>query len=347
MKSSVRQLFSPFKIVSLAFRFFKAFSIFEKTGKTSTYGYMALRELYVLTNGRFNDFVSWLLSHRHPRTSEIVPCGILGDLSQDDVGAIAHRIRKDGYCIATQKLDQATIDKIVTFAQNTPAAYLDLSLEKPALSERKIQFSAHDPVSPIYKFDMEQIFQNHALLALILDQSLLAVAQAYLGCRPILDLVSLWWSVPFGGKGLSAAAQKFHFDMDRIKFLKVFIYLNDVDTDTGPHCYVKGSHKLKPKALLSDGRKSDDAINGYYSDKVTELHGTRGTIIFVDTRGFHKGKPVVNGHRLIFQLEYCNHYFGQTYPKVRVENLSTWANLQQRIEQYPQTYDQILDFSKQ
>ena len=73
--------------------------------------------------------------------------------------------------------------------------------------------------------------------------------------RPLHHVVERAW------KGASSeAAQLFHFDMDRIRFLKVFIYLTDVGTENGPHVYVRGSHRSKPPAFFRDRRFSDAEV---------------------------------------------------------------------------------------
>ncbi len=99
----------------------------------------------------------------------------------------------------------------------------------------------------------------------------------------------------------------------------LFVYLTDVDTDNGPHCFVRGSHRTKPGRLLSDGRKSDEQILATYSpEDVVEITGGRGTIIAADTRGFHKGKDLVRGERLILQFEFATSMFGAEYPRIRM-----------------------------
>ena len=50
-------------------------------------------------------------------------------------------------------------------------------------------------------------------------------------------------------KADSEAAQMFHFDLDRIKWLKFFIYLTDVKINSGPHVYVSGTHKPFSKTI--------------------------------------------------------------------------------------------------
>ena len=90
--------------------------------------------------------------------------------------------------------------------------------------------------------------------------------------------------------------------MDRIKFLKFFFYLTDVGPDNGPHCYLRASHDRKPSALRRLDRITDEEILRHYGpERVVEVMGVRGTAAAVDTRGFHKGKPLTAGHRLIFQ----------------------------------------------
>ncbi len=48
----------------------------------------------------------------------------------------------------------------------------------------------------------------------------------------------------------------------------------------------------------------------YAPERFVEITGPRGTIVVVDTRGFHKGKPLDAGDRLILQMEYADSLFG-------------------------------------
>jgi hypothetical protein len=102
--------------------------------------------------------------------------------------------------------------------------------------------------------------------------------------------------------------------MDRLKFLKFFIYLSDVTSKNSPHCYVRGSCFRKPAALLRDGRIADEEIARHFpAQDLIEVTAPRGSIFAVDTRGFHKGKAVEEGERLLLQLEFTNSLFGQNY----------------------------------
>jgi len=80
-----------------------------------------------------------------------------------------------------------------------------------------------------------------------------------------------------------------------------------------------------PLASDEDGRISDEQILDHYSpEDIVEITGTRGTILAADTRGFHKGKPVQSGERLLLQIEYATSLFGAPYEKVTLnEKFST------------------------
>ena len=75
------------------------------------------------------------------------------------------------------------------------------------------------------------------------DPLCLAVVEAYCHAPPIILNFSSWLS----RKGHEASgSQLFHRDYDDIRFLKLFIYLTDVDgTEDGAHVYAPGSHKIE------------------------------------------------------------------------------------------------------
>ena len=125
--------------------------------------------------------------------------------------------------------------------------------------------------------------------------------------------------LPFGGQlpkteNTDLNAQLLREDRDRLSFLKFFMYLTDVDSLTGTHVYVKGSHRRIPWSLRADGRMTDSAVKeaGLW-DNVTELHGLAGTIMAVDTIGLHKGKTPINSDRLALENEFSTSLFGMDY----------------------------------
>jgi len=298
-------------------RFYRGHREFTRRGTTPHQAYNSMRQLYVLTNGRFNDWMARREAQAFPPEPVSVD-GVLGALNTGEAAAAADSIRRNGFHVFDRKLPADRVQEIVEYARAAPARYLNPEAATPTLSSELVRFDSSPPASPAYHIDEQSVFETEATARLIGDESLLAVAQEYLGLEPILDNARMWWSVPFGGRAKSAAAQLYHFDMDRLKFVKFFVYLTDVDEHTGPHCYVTGSHACKPIRLRSDGRKRDDEIRGAYPlDAFAELTGGRGTIIAVDTSGFHKGKDLTRGERLILQIEFATSRFGADNRAIR------------------------------
>ena len=70
---------------------------------------------------------------------------------------------------------------------------------------------------------------------------MLDLANAYLQMWAKLSYVDLWYTVPQDTSSERKASQLWHFDFDDKHLLKAFLYLRDVDADTGPFEYVAGS----------------------------------------------------------------------------------------------------------
>jgi Phytanoyl-CoA dioxygenase (PhyH) len=298
--------------------FARGYQQFRRTDITPLESYQSLRKLYCLTNGRFNDAASWFLSRLHPASELVSAESILGECSEDSVQRIVENIETNGFHVFDRKLPSGTVRALRGFAETIPCrAILTSGLKLGEYADKLAPYSEHPVESPKYDIAQHHILGNSTVQQLLMDSGLHCVAQRFLRCAPILDVVAMWWIRPFHGKASTEAAQLYHFDMDRIKFLKFFFYLTDVTLESGPHCYVRGSSKRKPAAILRDGRISDEEICRHYPpEDIVEICGERGSIIAVDTRGWHKGKPLIQGERLLLQFEFANSMFGQNYPKI-------------------------------
>jgi len=93
----------------------------------------------------------------------------------------------------------------------------------------------------------------------------------------------------------------FHTD-GQTRQLKMFIYLSDVNEQSGPFSYVRGSHKWKLRKsisyFISILRRGFSADPNTYQFNVTgsEMLGPPGTVIISDQNGLHRGKPQVLGN---------------------------------------------------
>lgn len=320
--------------------FDREYKKFLKTGKNSNQGYNSFRQVFIYSKGRNNDKLSLSINKKIGKYNDIECNGVLGALSREELLDMTSKMKEDGFFLFDIALSEKVVNSILDYAIKTPISFLDVNSNTQKYSSKKTLFNELVPISPRYELNSNEIYECEELQKLIYDQSLLAFAQDYLGCKPILDLVACWWSAPFEGKGKSAAAQMYHFDLDRIKFMKFFFYLTDVDTNTGPHCYVKSSHGVLPNEINRDGRFEDSELSEVYGkENLLELCGKKGSIIAVDTRGFHKGKDLLKGKRLLFQIQFTNSLFGQSYTPIN-ESLINPQHLE-IINKYNYSYKNI------
>jgi ectoine hydroxylase-related dioxygenase (phytanoyl-CoA dioxygenase family) len=108
--------------------------------------------------------------------------------------------------------------------------------------------------------------------------------------------VDIWYSVPRPAGAERVASQRWHRDYDDQHLLKAFLYLVDVDEDTGPFEYIPGSARGGPYAgawpwrPLGDNYPSQDELASRVpAGAVRTFTAPRGTIIFCNTSGFHRG----------------------------------------------------------
>jgi hypothetical protein len=280
---------------------------YYRKGSVTKEARSALLQLHCDTNGRFtNQLATLIRSLRRPRRPSPVT-GFLGELTVEQQTAIASSIARDGYYVFEQRIPSEFCDQIEAFAARTPCRVEDRGAE---LQDRLL-FDSKEPISKTYRVMEDDITANGAMQRLMADPSMLAIAEIYLKSHPILSMMNLWWSAKFGDKPGDNAAQEFHFDFDPPPaWLLFFIYVTDVGSENGPHVYARGSHVAGHPAagpLLSRGyvRIPDSEVAAAFGEEnVVELLGKRGTILAVDTRGFHKGKMLNAGHRLMVQLTY-------------------------------------------
>ena len=323
---------------------------FSRNRTTPNYAYQSLIRLFCLTRGRSNDLLAGALALKHPAYEWSQVSGILGTLSEPSATRIASDIKQHGYHVFEKRLPGEFCDRLQAFALSHEAIIRPTDQDKDGhFGSRRAVYNPESPQGIIYQFEQDVLVNQSDIQELITDQSIIAVAQAYIGSQPVLDEVNLWWSTVFGEKADSNAAQMYHFDMDRIRWLKFFFYLTDVDPENGPHCFVAGSHQSGgiSSTFLDRGyvRIADQEVEAAYeSERLIEFTASRGTIIAEDTRGLHKGRPVLRGHRLMLEFEFSNSLFGATSPhgRSRIRQFSSKKS-EGFIRSYPRIYEQWMD----
>ena len=253
------------------------------------------------------------------------------DFSGVDVGSLANRLREDGYCIGHINEDVCArlVDrmKTINFKERITNNFV-----KHGQPEQTYTSNSAWCVSQADVINIPEVQE------LIGDEKLLSVIQEYLGTKPILTQANLWFTHNIN-TDFSTNAQLFHRDFDHERWLKVFVYLNDVTYRNGPHCFVKHSHReVGSVGRGAYTRESDDTILRHYPKEHIVMHeGRRGTLVIEDTRGYHKGLPVIDGERIMLQFEYSiNPSYGRQQPSLRL--VSPSESMRERLKSYPYIY---------
>ena len=301
---------------------FVGYFIFKFTNKTPNFFYQAYVKSYCLTNAKIKDRLAKLCSKKikilNFRESKLLN----KNLNYDKV---INNLKNDGYHIFEDKISENITNKLIDFSKNVKCDVFND--EGEYLST--YYDSKKDIVSSKYEIPTIDLLKNNIIRDIALDDGFKKIATSYFKTNPIISDISLWWSPVrnikknFNLETKNQSAQMFHFDLDRISWLKLFIYLSDTDENSGPHEFVKGSHNsgAKPPELLKMGynRLSDEQINDYYSkNNIKKILGKKGTMFIGDTSCYHRGHPPIIKDRLLLVIEFSNSMFGASHKKINI-----------------------------
>ena len=224
-----------------------------------------------------------------------------------DRAAAVRALKSDGLFLGLL-LPQAIHEEIASFAERTPCfGNFDRRLEFIPGEHAEAEKRFGRPLLSGHFF--ERILDCDAALAIQRDPLLLDIAAHYLGGQAKLITTRVWWSFPTGAASEAdknlASLGKYHFDLDDWRMLKFFFYLKPVDEGTGPHVYVRGSHKrraLKHQLTLLVGHPAQDVLGVYGNDSPVTLTGEAGLGFVEDPFGFHMGTVPTRTPRLMMEV---------------------------------------------
>jgi hypothetical protein len=148
-------------------------------------------------------------------------------------------------------------------------------------------------------------------LGLAADRRILDIANVYHGFWSKLEYVDLWYTPPVAADTPRRVSQNWHRDYNDRYLLKVFIHLVDVDEETGPFEFVPGSQPGGPYGDLWPWRPGGDAYPPQedFATRVPALPvrtftGPKGTMLFCNTAGLHRGGFATGTARLLATFTY-------------------------------------------
>ena len=149
------------------------------------------------------------------------------------------------------------------------------------------------------------------------DKSLHNIISLYLNCPANYYGSLAWWDFPTPKGSNPYQAQCWHRDSEDFKVVKLFVYGESVNESNGPHQYLLGTHRSEnyDKLFMPKNASSRQELHTYFnkfmndtefteayspSAKLKTWHGDKYTAFIEDATGFHRGKAVTTGKRLIF-----------------------------------------------
>ncbi|UUX48420.1 hypothetical protein NUH88_13455 [Nisaea acidiphila] len=234
----------------------------------------------------------------------------------DQLNRLGKEMSGDGYAELGNLAPQDVRDEVFDYLKDKKTHYAwDKSLPDFLPEEAPPQVS-------VANYRREDIVHAPHLIYLANHPRVIGVAARYLGVMPTVMGLSMWWSYP--GREEAEHAQLFHIDRHCYRFCKLFIYLTDVDDESGPHVYVRNTgdygqnyrfaaekaqgdqEKLKHyNEILAKQRKTDAEIEELFgSDRIVTKTGKAGSALLGNTGSIHKGLVPSGKKRLLFQALY-------------------------------------------
>jgi len=160
---------------------------------------------------------------------------------------------------------------------------------------------------------VSEVSPSSPWLASCLSDRMLGLANVYLQMWSKLEYVDFWYSVPVEADSGRIQSQRWHRDFDDRHLLKAFLYLVDVDEQTGPFEFVAGSARGRTAAdfypwypgspAYPPDREFDAAVD---SADIKTFTASAGTLILCNTSGFHRGGFATTKPRVLATATYCS-----------------------------------------
>ena len=315
LRTFIYILVFPLDLLSLVF----GICIYRLTKKTPYLSYKSMHRLFYIFGGIVTEFIHNstkskkrnIFNHNHKENNEIIK-----------------NINEDGLFIQENFLTSYEVEQIKKMISNYEFTLrtMDGEVKKNLTKSDTYKFDPKNPKAVMYSVDSNFLINQKIIQQILLKNEIFDIGLKYFGTEPLLDHVSLSISTNFKKEPDKEAAQLYHFDLDKPKWLKFLTYVNDVGIDNGPHCFIKKTHKNNaiPFSLRSKGYIRIDDQNNNIKNMINneiKITGKAGTSIIEDTKGLHKGLVVKSGYRILLNIQINSSMFGSPSKKVNFNNI--------------------------
>jgi len=170
-------------------------------------------------------------------------------------------------------------------------------LAKEAKKGRKKGLGKGDYIMRLLGKDVPTLPADDPWLRLGISDRVLDVVNSYFGLWSKLTYVDLWYTPPAQPGVERVSSQRWHRDYNDARLVKVFVYLTDVEEDTGPLEFVMGSTPNGEYGNVWPWRPVSNDLyppQDEFDERIPKsaqvaLTAPEGSMIFCNTSGFHRG----------------------------------------------------------
>ena len=166
-----------------------------------------------------------------------------------------------------------------------------------------------------YLWDVVPVLDfTNPFVRISLDERVLDIVNSYMEMFSRFYYLTLNVAKPVTTGMKPTASQRWHRDPEEKKMIKLLLYLDDVDEESGPFIYIpRSAYGLRvgkflpqrpPRGVYPNPGEIERHIPQEY---VRRLTGKAGTLIFCNTTGFHKGGYATAKPRIMFTAGYRSH----------------------------------------
>ena len=241
-------------------------------------------------------------------------------LSKDKINL--NNLNQNGFCILRGVFSKKYIDNHRLEFQNQIELLENISIPRDLTKQTKKKDDIFLPKLEKKLFDLgEKKFKKYTdsvkirdplinlpkILDIVLNERIISICSNYFGFKPYLTFIKCVKS--YANKLNDHDTQHFHIDESAIKLLKVFVYLNDVNSkNDGPFYYIKKSFLDAKKKWGLKLRWDEKYLKSIYGKKnFIPILAKRGDVIIANTIAFHKGLKPLKKNRNILILNYGLH----------------------------------------
>ena len=303
---------------------------YNKNFSGSQKSYYMMRYLFKISNGSLLNYLSKLVKAPSNPNFFKKSYKILDNIDKETVKNIR------------EELLSLNISTNEIYNQNKPIKFIN------NLNYNNIDYDYYKKFNAVrLNFKNKDLLSNKTITEFIINSNFSETIDRVIGAKTYLIAADAWITLPipelkdnYEEMTKHQETQMWHRDVDHLRDLKLFVYLNDVlDLEDGPFEIIEGTNcidNFDEKNYIDKikFRISNSYTEKNYKNSIKTVYGKEGTIFLADTRAFHRGNVIIkDSHRIVLMLYYSTHLFGKEKKIFLDKNFESYNLWKNQIEQ--------------